>query len=687
MSKVNQNMFGENGSVRPLVIVFLIFSFVISPSIQLSFADPNDVKHIVIHTGDTPSAVSPEQQETVGELFTDVELYRPEMFAERIEDEADSAILRSRYVHVNYDYLKESESIIVNLFEDVSAIAVRNRIEERSESQYTWFGQVPDRGLTSVILTVEDGDMAGFISFDGKVYQVNPLGNEIHTVRELCPCDFPPDGPDDVLVPPAFYSDPNTLSEVHYNAAPALWYDDGSTIDVMVVYTDDVDNASGNIAVEIQLAIDQANQTYEDSGIYQRLRLVHMAKVNYEETSDANADLNWIRNNDEIRNLRGEYRADVVSFLVLHMADWCGMAWGPWDLSGHPVNSEWAYSVVKRDCSTSNYTFTHELGHNMGAGHDLHAVANGQPSHSGAFPYSHGYTWDAWLGIDHFAYRSIMAYANWCNDHWEIYSCPKVGYWSSPNIYLRVCAWPFDWPCTDYYPFGYEDTVDNHRTLNETAYEVANFRQSNLPPICDAGGPYVAECNGSTTAVILDGTGSSDPDDDLLTYAWSSDCPDAFFDDSTSPMPTLMVNTSNGCSLICNVILTVTDEVGLSDTCETTFTVQDTIPPDFELSVDPVALWPPNNKMVKITPTWTESDICDPEPEVSLVQITMNESGNGNQDMQVTEDGSIYLRASRSGKSKPEGRIYTITFQACDCSGNCTIQSATVTVPHDRRRK
>ncbi len=30
-------------------------------------------------------------------------------------------------------------------------------------------------------------------------------------------------------------------------------------------------------------------------------------------------------------------------------------------------------------------------------------------------------------------------------------------------------------------------------------------------PICDANGPYTAECGGANTSVALDATGSSDP--------------------------------------------------------------------------------------------------------------------------------------------------------------------------------
>ena len=56
------------------------------------------------------------------------------------------------------------------------------------------------------------------------------------------------------------------------------------------------------------------------------------------------------------------------------------------------------------------------------------------------------------------------------------------------------------------------------------------------------------------------------------------------------------------------------------------------------------------------------------------------ENGYIGDDIQII-DGTIYLRAERSGKS--DGRVYTLTYQATDCAGNTSTASATVTVPHD----
>lgn len=148
--------------------------------------------------------------------------------------------------------------------------------------------------------------------------------------------------------------------------------------------------------------------------------------------------------------------------------------------------------------------------------------------------------------------------------------------------------------------------------------------ESNYPnavPVANAGGPYVTECEGTTTTVSLDGTGSYDLDDDPLSYSWTTDCPGASFDDPTSPTPILTVDTSNGCSVDCTVTLTVTDDPGSTDTATSTVTISDTIPPEIICPMDITVECTENCGIQASDPQLdpffagvSASDLCDPDP-------------------------------------------------------------------------
>jgi endo-1,4-beta-xylanase len=84
--------------------------------------------------------------------------------------------------------------------------------------------------------------------------------------------------------------------------------------------------------------------------------------------------------------------------------------------------------------------------------------------------------------------------------------------------------------------------------------------------------------------------------------------------------------------------------------------------------------------------------VCDQNPAIRLVSIASNESasapGSGSTSPDVqgaafgTDDRQFQLRAERSGQGS--GRIYTITYEATDASGNATSGTVTVTVPRSQ---
>ncbi len=81
----------------------------------------------------------------------------------------------------------------------------------------------------------------------------------------------------------------------------------------------------------------------------------------------------------------------------------------------------------------------------------------------------------------------------------------------------------------------------------------------NTPPVCDADGPYSGNVG---QPVSFDGTGSSDPDGTIASYAWN------FGDGATGSGATPTHTYAAGG--VYTVTLTVTDNDGASSTCETT---------------------------------------------------------------------------------------------------------------------
>jgi hypothetical protein len=191
-----------------------------------------------------------------------------------------------------------------------------------------------------------------------------------------------------------------------------------------------------------------------------------------------------------------------------------------------------------------------------------------------------------------------------------------------------------------------------------------------LAPTVVAPPPRTAECTSPAGTPVSLGTATTSDICDL-SPSLSSNAPPLF------PLGTTAVIWSS------------TDASGNTGTATQLVNIVDTTPPTFTLSLSADTLWPPNHRMVRITANIVVTEACDPDPQVRLVSITSNEpdEGLGDGDMPNdvqeaafgTDDREFLLRAERSGLGS--GRVYTVTYEVRDGSGNFTTRVATVRVP------
>jgi hypothetical protein len=201
----------------------------------------------------------------------------------------------------------------------------------------------------------------------------------------------------------------------------------------------------------------------------------------------------------------------------------------------------------------------------------------------------------------------------------------------------------------------------------------------NSPPIADAGPDQTVSAGPNCTATVaLDGSASSDPDDDPLTYMWTWDGNTA---SGVSPTILLPVGTTT-------ITLVVNDGFQDSEPDDVTITVVDDTPPGICLSASPQTLWPPNHKMVPVTISVSASDNYDPAPSCEIFSVASNEPVNGTGDGNTSPDWeftgalTVDLRAERSGSGS--GRVYTIDVECTDASDNSSQDTVEVHVPHDQ---
>ena len=236
----------------------------------------------------------------------------------------------------------------------------------------------------------------------------------------------------------------------------------------------------------------------------------------------------------------------------------------------------------------------------------------------------------------------------------------------------------------------------NIHTTNNPRGEIRGqlIALQNEPPTIVCPEPVIVECTSSNGTPVRLAVDVADADGDALIVVWSIDGSPYQTNRVPAGTPTTSATVpfrglfGGGTH---DVQVMVTDAKGVTATCTTTVTVQDTTPPVIRrVLASPNVLWPPNHKMVPVRVTALVTDACG-LVRTRIVAIRSNEPENGTgdgdtaPDWEITGPLSANLRAERAGKGA--GRVYTITVQAADESGNIATGRVSVTVPKSQGAK
>jgi hypothetical protein len=382
---------------------------------------------------------------------------------------AKTHVARQRAVGINFKSLepragRQSLTLNVDLFDSLTVQADFDRLEVRGAQNYTWFGSVRGLPNSRATLTVVNGILAGHLVLLDDLhrvkgtYQIEAANDGGYALQEVDQSAFPADHP-----PSLDLKAPKPTSELNQPSRRTTERATGTTtIDVMVVYSAETAIAAGTaIGAQIQAAVDSANTIYTNSGINARLRLVYSGPAGYNQSGDFYTDLNRLTSTsdgvmDNVHTLRDTYGADLVS-LWIETATYCGLGWiGPY--------APYGFTVVNRGCATSNSTFAHEIGHNIGALHDPYVDSSVNP-----YAYGHGLVNVA------AKWRTVMAYNDQCAAAGT--SCTRIPYFSNPALAYNGAA-------LGTAEAGTTPTSDNTRVHNNGAATVASFRPTVVGAAC-----------------------------------------------------------------------------------------------------------------------------------------------------------------------------------------------------------
>ena len=190
---------------------------------------------------------------------------------------AEGVVVRERLVELDPSTLSAEVTgraadagpgrVSLPLFPDVDVDVITDSLEPTAESYTNWTGHTPDVDYTNAVFVVRGDQITGNITVGDRFFIVRPVEDRMHRIVEINRDAFPEE-----LEP----GEPEVdIQDQEGRDVPLPSMHETPVIDIMVVYNDAAEQGSSDINAEIALAVLETNVSYRNSGINQRIRLVH----------------------------------------------------------------------------------------------------------------------------------------------------------------------------------------------------------------------------------------------------------------------------------------------------------------------------------------------------------------------------------------------------------------------------
>jgi len=416
-------------------------------------------------------------------------------------------------------------------------VAELDRIDQQAMGARTWIGRIEGGGIQDrVIISELNGFTFGRIATADGVWNIIPGENGGHRIFQYPENAVRENWGDDAIIPSldSVIAETQEISSgsTEESTAEALAVGSNGTVDLMVLYTQSmVDTWGLAVGGRIQYLVALLDQALIDSDTGMRARLVYLDQLNASETAGNTPTLydlqdgagDGVASDDSpdgagqdfssLLAIRNAVGADLVSIVRRHYSgsgtvnrsgSSCGVAFvnGGSAKTIGPANAVNGVAVVSdfingNDTNLldgfgfcSDFTFAHEIGHNLGFAHNVEDSTVG----SGVRSFAHGHRVDC-------AFITIMAYGS----DGDV-TCPGTGrneaespYFSNPDLDLceggAACGIPDPAP-------GNEDPADNARAAREEGKNVVGFR-SEAPRIVSSVLPITRSVQNGATATAF----------------------------------------------------------------------------------------------------------------------------------------------------------------------------------------